>query len=90
MLIFDRETLILCEIKASPLYLLPVCVLHRKPLEDENGPVLTHKMTDISDLENVSLYLHLIEEPPIPLRRVRNRNSRRFTLRDGRKKPRVV
>lgn len=30
MIIFNNETLVLCEVKASPLYLLPVCVLHKK------------------------------------------------------------
>lgn len=84
MLIFDRETVILCEVKASPLYLLPLCVLHKNPLEDENGPVLTHRITDIPDMENKSLYLHLIGELRIPLGRVRSGDSRGFVLRSGR------
>lgn len=57
----------------------------KKPLEDENGPVPTHKITDVPDLDNTSLYLHLVGELRIPLRRVRDGGSRRFALRSGRK-----
>lgn len=88
MLIFDAETLILCEVKASPLHLIPACVLHSKPLEGEDGnekvPVPSHEIVTIPDLENTALYLYLVGERPIPLRWVHDVKKQYLTLESGR------
>ncbi|BCW96979.1 MAG: hypothetical protein WHS44_05580 [Fimbriimonadales bacterium] len=88
LLIFDAQTLILCEVKASPLHLLPVCVRHSKPLEREDGnekvPVESHQGVSIADLENIPLYLYLVEERSFPLRWVSDGEKPYLMLESGR------
>ena len=56
MLVFNATTVVLCEVKSSPLYLLPLCVRYQKPLEtpegDEIVALTTHAVITVDELEN--------------------------------------
>ena len=63
MLIFDEAEVVLCEVKSSPLYLMPLCVSYQRPLETSEGgelaPVTTHTKITVDNLEARDLYLYL-------------------------------
>lgn len=64
MLLFTTETLVLCEVKASPLVAFPLAITLKRELrhhgqESEQQPIVKHRKTDVplEKVENVSLYV---------------------------------
>ena len=93
MLIFDATTVVLCEVKSSPLYLLPLCVRYQRPLEtsegDELATVAAHAVITVDNLESRALYLYLVDGDPIPVRLVRGDSARYLSVEDSRNPERL-
>jgi hypothetical protein len=93
MLIFDATTVVLCEVKSSPLYLLPLCVRYQRPLEtsegDEIAALATHAVITVDDLESRDLYLYLVDGTPIPIRLVRQDSARYLSVKESRNPDRL-
>ena len=93
MLIFDATTVVLCEVKSSPLYLLPLCVRYQRPLEtsegDELATVAAHAVITVDNLESRALYLYLVDGDPIPVRLVREDSARYLSVEDSRNPERL-
>jgi hypothetical protein len=93
MLIFDATTVVLCEVKSSPLYLLPLCVRYQRPLEtsegDEIAALATHAVITVDDLESRDLYLYLVDGTPIPIRLVRQDSARHLSVKGSRNPDRL-
>jgi len=88
MLIFDATTVVLCEVKSSPLHLLPLCVRYQRPLETAEGDniaaIATHAVITVDDLENRDLYLYLVGGDPIPVRLIREDSARYLSVKESR------
>jgi len=93
MLIFDATTVVLCEVKSSPLYLLPLCVRYQRPLEtsegDELAVVTAHAVITVDNLESRDLYLHLVDGDPIPVHLIREDSVQYLSVKDSRNPDRL-
>jgi hypothetical protein len=93
MLIFDATTVVLCEVKSSPLYLLPLCVRYQRPLETAEGDniaaLATHAMITVDELENRDLSLYLVGGDPIPVRLIREDSARHLSVKGSRNPDRL-
>ena len=93
MLIFDATTVVLCEVKSSPLYLLPLCVRYQRPLEtsegDELAAVAAHAVITVDNLESRDLYLHLVNGDPIPVHLIREDSFQYLSVKDSRNPDRL-